>query len=275
MSIEPDISKADAAGSSDKEAHLLSSKEEAGEFLQVAILAVLFTFVIRIFFFEPFNIPSGSMKPTLLVGDYLFVTKFSYGYSRHSFPFGLAPIEGRTHGERPLRGDVIVFKLPTDTSTAYIKRVVGLPGDRVQMVDGRLYINRQRVPRDIVGTVSVHEQGDIWQTMTEYVETLPGGALHRIYEETDYGERDNTPEYIVPEDHVFVMGDNRDNSSDSRVQRTVGYIPYENIVGRADRIFFSTNGSAELYQPWKWPGSIRYDRIFNPIGPVYLDEIDE
>ncbi len=245
----------------------LNAQEEWMDFLKTLALAIFLALVVRTFLIEPFNIPSSSMRPTLQIGDYLFVSKPAYGYSRHSFPFSFAPIEGRVMAGEPKRGDVIVFKLPTNTSIDYIKRIIGLPGDRIQVVDGKLYINRRLVPRDPVGLRKIEEGGhDV--TVMEYIETLPGGVMHSIYEESDNEFLDNTPEYLVPEGHYFMMGDNRDNSQDSRVQQVVGFVPYENLVGRASFIFFSTNGYANIAEIWKWPWSIRYDRIFKKIGPV-------
>lgn len=245
----------------------LNAREEWTEFMRTALIAVVLALLVRSFLYEPFNIPSGSMKPTLEVGDYLFVYKPAYGYSRFSFPFGLAPIEGRIMDREPLRGDVVVFKLPTNTGVDYIKRVIGLPGDKVQVVDGRLYINQKLVPRESVGLKRIDENG-VTRVMNEYIETLPGGTIHRIYEEGDDRPLDNTPEYTVPEGHYFMMGDNRDNSQDSRVQNMVGFVPYKNLVGRASFLFFSTNGSAHLGEVWKWPQTIRYERLFNSIEPV-------
>ena len=250
----------------------MTAREEWIDFMKTALIAIFLALLIRTFLFEPFNIPSGSMKPTLLVGDYLFVSKPAYGYSRYSFPLGLAPVEGRFwDGQRePKRGDVIVFKLPTNPSIDYIKRVIGLPGETIQVMGGELYIDRRRVPREPVGLKSLREGGR-QVTMMEYIETLPGGIMHQIYEETDNRPLDNTQEFIVPEGHYFVMGDNRDNSQDSRVQSLVGFVPLENIVGRASFIFFSTNGYANIGEIWKWPKTIRYSRIFNKIGPVGPD----
>lgn len=247
----------------------MTAQEEWMEFLKTAALAVVLALLIRSFGLEPFNIPSSSMKPTLEIGDYLFVNKPAYGYSRYSFPFGLVPIEGRawTGGRTPQRGDVIVFKLPSDTSIDYIKRIVALPGETVQVIDGRLYINHQLVPREPAGLKEIKEDGRPI-TMMEYIETLPGGVMHRIYEEADDRPLDNTDEYVVPAGHYFAMGDNRDNSQDSRVSSMVGFIPLENIVGRAAFIFFSTNGYANMVEVWKWPWTVRYDRLFERIGPV-------
>ncbi|PJB69869.1 MAG: signal peptidase I [Alphaproteobacteria bacterium CG_4_9_14_3_um_filter_47_13] len=246
----------------------MSAREEWAEFFKTAMIAIVLALLIRTFFLEPFNIPSGSMKPTLQVGDYLFVSKPAYGFSRYSFPLGLAPIKGRIWaGEKlPQRGDVIVFKLPTNPSIDYIKRVIGLPGDHIQVTKGQLYINGEKVHRETVGLTQL-EEGGMQATVIEYIETLPNGVMHTIYEEGDNRPLDNTEEYIVPEGHYFAMGDNRDNSQDSRVTGLVGYIPLENIVGRASFIFFSTNGYASLAEVWKWPWSIRYDRLFQIIGP--------
>lgn len=259
----------------------LTAREEWEEFIKTAIIAIFLALAIRTFYLEPFNIPSGSMEPTLEIGDYLFVYKPSYGYSRYSFPFGFAPIEDRiwTGGREPQRGDVVVFKLPTDTSIDFIKRVVGLPGDTVQVKKGRLYVNHKLVDRTPVGLKVVDENGIRKQVM-EYNETLPGGVQHRIYEISDREKLDDTGEFIVPEGHYFCMGDNRDNSSDSRVlgeggaPALVGYVPLENIVGRASFIFFSTNGSASMAEIWKWPWTIRYGRLFHFIvhGPTSTDK---
>ena len=250
-------------------------KSERGEFFKTAIIAVLLALTIRTFLYEPFNIPSGSMMPTLEIGDYLFVSKPAYGYSKYSFPFGIADFEGRQFESAPLRGDVAVFKLPTNTAVDYIKRIVGLPGDRVQVVNGRLRINGETVERESIGMKRVDKGFGPEVSMTEYIETLPGGAMHRIYEETDSGPLDNTPEYTVPEGHYFMMGDNRDNSQDSRVQELVGFVPLENIVGRADFLFFSVDEDASLFKPWRWPFDIRYSRIFDGINPVRPDGAKE
>jgi signal peptidase I len=242
-----------------------SQKEEWGDLAKTAALAVLLALLIRTFLFEPFNIPSGSMIPSLLVGDYLFVSKSSYGYSRYSFPLGLGGFEGRILSDPPKRGDVVVFKLPTDTSIDYIKRIVALPGETVQMKNGRLYINDKRIERVSKG-LAKFDAGDGTETdVTIYQEILPDNIAHVIYEISDDEMLDNTDKFTVPDGHYFMMGDNRDNSQDSRVQDLVGFVPFENFVGRADRLFFSTNGSAYFYEFWKWPFAIRYDRLFQSI----------
>lgn len=246
----------------------LPPQKEDG-FFKTAIIAVLLALVIRTFLFEPFNIPSGSMKPTLLVGDYLFVNKFTYGYSKHSFPFSLGPFEGRQFARELERGDVVVFKLPTNTRVDYIKRVIGLPGDRIQMVNGRLYINRKQVEREEVGLRRIAEGYGKPVMMTEYIETLPDGTMHRILEESDNRDLDNTDEYVVPAGHYFMMGDNRDNSQDSRVTSLVGYVPFENIVGRASFLFFSIDGMESSWsKPWTWPAAIRWNRLFDDLSPM-------
>lgn len=250
-----------------EEKPVLLEKEDLSEFFKTAVIAVLIALIIRSVFFEPFNIPSGSMKPTLLIGDYLFVNKPAYGYSRYSFPFAVAPIENRIFPKEPKRGDIVVFALPSNDGMDYIKRVVGLPGDEIQVMRGRLFINDQIVPRELVKTEEIVRDGGEKQTIREYIETLPGGIKHPIYEESDDERLDNTPLFTVPEGHYFMMGDNRDNSTDSRVIDQVGPVPFENIIGRADFLFFSTNGYARLFEVWKWPWSIRYDRLFMDIDP--------
>ena len=251
---------------------VLLEKGELSEFVKTALVAVFIALVIRSVFFEPFNIPSGSMKPTLLIGDYLFVNKPAYGYSRFSFPFGIAPIDERIWAKEPLRGDIVVFALPTNSGVDYIKRVIGLPGDTVQVKRGRLFINDVLVPRELVGTLTIVADSGEEQVVNEYIEKLPGGVIHSIYEESDTDRLDNTPLYTVPEGHYFMMGDNRDNSQDSRVADHVGPVPFENIIGRADFLFFSTNHYAKLIEMWKWPWSIRYSRLFMDIDPVRIEE---
>jgi len=215
--------------------------------------------------FEPFNIPSGSMIPTLLVGDYLFVSKYSYGYSRHSMPFSPNLFEGRVWGAPPARGDVAVFKLPRDTSQDYIKRIVGLPGDRIQVIRGILQVNGEAVRREDLGPYVAEGDGPR-MTVRQFRETLPGDVRHLIVEQSDDAPLDNTPVFTVPAGHVFAMGDNRDNSLDSRVPNAVGMIPIENLVGRAEFIFFSVDGSARWWEVWNWPWAIRWSRLFSAVG---------
>src|SRR5262245_40863463 len=196
---------------------------------RVVVQALLIALVIRTLLFQAFNIPSGSMKGTLLVGDYLFVSQFSYGYSRYSLPFSLPLFSGRIFGSEPKRGDVAVFRLPRDTSEDYIKRVIGLPGDRIQMIDGLLHINGVPVKRERVGNFFDDENG---HAVRRWRETLPNGVSYETLDLQDNGSLDNTEEYVVPAGHYFMMGDNRDNSLDSRVPSAVGYVPFEKI-GRA------------------------------------------
>jgi len=222
--------------------------------------------VIRTIGFEPFNIPSSSMKPTLLVGDYLFVSKYSYGYSRYSLPFGLPLIPGRVAFTEPNRGDVAVFKLPTDNKTDYIKRIMGLPGDRIQVKHGIVYINDTALKRKRVADYIENTGGGGSFRAAQFEETLPDGRKHLILELTDAGPLDNTDLYIVPEGHYFAMGDNRDNSQDSRVREAVGFIPKANLVGRAEVLFFSTNGAARWWEIWNWPFAMRFKRFFQGIA---------
>jgi signal peptidase I len=238
--------------------------------VKTVVYAVLIALVVRTIAYEPFNIPSGSMIPTLLVGDYLFVSKYSYGYSRYSLPLGLPLIPGRILFREPQRGDVAVFKLPSDNETDYIKRIIGLPGDRIQIREGRLVINDRLMPRERVEDYVEREESGRIAIKARFVETLPSGRKHMIIEETDNGMLDNTHVYTVPPGHYFAMGDNRDNSLDSRVpsgrpMNGVGFIPKENLVGRAEILFFSTDGSAAWWQVWKWPGAIRLSRFFRTV----------
>lgn len=237
------------------------------ETIKTIVYAVLIALVVRTVAFEPFNIPSKSMVPTLLVGDYLFVSKYSYGYSKHSLPLSLPLFDGRILFHPPERGDVAVFKVPSDNRTDYIKRVIGLPGDRIQVTHRVLYINGKPVERQQVDDYVERDPKLGTQIFTQYIETLPNGRQHRIIEIPGIeSQADNTPEYVVPADHYFMMGDNRDNSQDSRYLNVVGYVPAENLVGRAEIIFFSTNGSAALWEFWNWPWAIRWDRFFTIIN---------
>ncbi len=234
------------------------------ENMKTIVYAGLIAIFIRTVGFEPFNIPSGSMIPTLLVGDYLFVAKYSYGYSRFSLPFSPNLFKGRILSSVPRRGDVVVFKYPRDNSTDYIKRVIGLPGDRIQMRDGQLYINGAEVPRAAIGSYQTDDNG-VETEGREYDEKLPNGANHLLLKLTDEGPANNTQEYVVPPDHLFCMGDNRDNSADSRFMNAVGFVPMENLLGRAEFIFFSIRPEASLAQIWRWPVEIRWSRLLKII----------
>ncbi|TIV69988.1 MAG: signal peptidase I, partial [Mesorhizobium sp.] len=210
-----------------------------GETFSVIIQALLLALVIRTLLFQPFSIPSGSMRPTLLEGDYLFVTKWAYGYSRYSLPFGPNVFSGRIWGSEPKRGDV-VFKFPPDPSVDYIKRVVGLPGDKIQVKDGQLFINGTAVPREKVGQIDNPDITEVDRPVDVYRETLPNGVTYDTLDLTPNSIGDNTREFDVPPGHYFMMGDNRDNSSDSRF--IIGTVPYANLVGKAVRLFWNSNG---------------------------------
>ncbi|EHK56962.1 signal peptidase I [Allomesorhizobium alhagi] len=232
-----------------------------GETVSVIVQALILALIIRTFLFQPFSIPSGSMRPTLLEGDYLFVTKWSYGYSRHSLPFSPNIFSGRIFGSAPERGDVAVFKLPPNPSLDYIKRVIGLPGDRIQVRDGQLFINDQAVPREKVGQIDNPDITEVRGPVDVYRETLPNGVSYDTLDLTPNSIGDDTREFIVPEGHYFMMGDNRDNSTDSRF--SVGFVPEENLVGRANIIFFSIAEGASPLEIWKWPTQMRPSRLFD------------
>lgn len=231
-----------------------------GETISVIIQAILLALVIRSLLFQPFSIPSGSMRPTLLEGDYLFVTKWAYGYSRHSLPFSPNLFSGRIWGSSPERGDVAVFKFPPNPSIDYIKRVIGLPGDKIQVKDGLLYINGEPIKRELIGQIDDMDVTEMSGPVDVYRETLPNGVSYQTLDLSAQSVGDNTREFTVPPGHFFMMGDNRDNSTDSRFN--VGFVPAENLVGRANVIFFSIAGGASPLEVWKWPSLVRPSRLF-------------
>ncbi|HML42289.1 MAG: signal peptidase I [Hyphomicrobium zavarzinii] len=251
-----------------------NSKASAGsgwaETAKIVVQALAIAMVVRVFFFQPFNIPSGSMKSTLLIGDYLFVSKLSYGYSRFSFPFSPHLFSGRIFAAEPKRGDVVVFRLPQDESLDYIKRVIGLPGDEIQMKSGILYINGTPVPKVYKDEFANTECDPYFRHCRRVVykrfeETLPEGLKYTVLDLEPAGDFDNTEVFKVPPGHYFMMGDNRDNSADSRA--SVGYVPFENLIGRAEIIFFSAAvdepDAMRWLSPWTWPFDIRWSRFFN------------
>jgi signal peptidase I len=251
-----------------------AKKEESlGELILTVVYALLIALVIRTLAFEPFNIPSGSMTPTLLTGDYVFVSKFSYGYSSASLPFAPSFLHGRILGSLPKRGDVAVFVNP-HTGEDYIKRIVGLPGDKIQVVHGILTINGEPSKRERIEDYTEHEWSETYnhpddEVRYQYIETLPNGVTHHIlgapiaYPEDSAGA-DNTGIFEVPADHFFAMGDNRDNSNDSRLD--LGFVPVDNLVGRADRRFISLTAGAHLWEVWRWPWTLRFSRFFGPVN---------
>ena len=229
------------------------------------IHALILALLVRVFLFQPFNIPSGSMIPTLLVGDYLFVSKYSYGYSRYSFPFGPNLFSGRIWSKEPERGDVVVFKLPRDNDTDYIKRVIGLPGDEIQMVHGVPAHQRRGGEEGARQRLRHARRLGRERHLTRYMETLPNGVTYPCSTWSTRASATTPTVYKVRRDHFFMMGDNRDNSTDSRFLSEVGYVPFENLVGRAQIIFFSIGEDASFWQLWKWPTDVRWSRLLQVV----------
>ncbi|MHC5306765.1 signal peptidase I [Bartonella sp. LJL80] len=250
----------------DKTPKKIKKKGGTMEFLSVVIQALLLAMVIRTFFFQPFTIPSGSMRPTLLVGDYLFVSKYAYGYSKFSLPMSPNLFSGRIWGAEPKRGDVLVFRLPSNTDIDYIKRVVGLPGDRIQVRQGVLYINDEAVPRELVGQIDNADITEVNRPVDVYRETMPNGVTYNTLDLGFYPQVDDTKVFEVPQGYYFMMGDNRDNSDDSRLN--VGYVPAENLIGRANLIFFSIGNGSSAWQLWRWPFDVRWGRLFSFVQSI-------
>ncbi len=226
---------------------------------KIVALAISIALFIRVFAFQPFNIPSGSMKPTLLVGDYLFVSKFSYGYSRYSFPFNAKLFEGRLFGRAPERGDIAVFHYQ---DVDYIKRVIGLPGDLVQMRHGQLYLNGKPVKHKLAKPFTTMVHG-FERHVKRYWETLPNGKTYQTLDSIDEGSGDNTRVYKVPAGHYFMMGDNRDNSSDSRFSAPIGFVPAKNLIGKAQFLYFSHKDTSRAQSFWDRLGLVRWGRLFS------------
>src|SRR6476469_9144612 len=228
--------------------------------LKSIALALGCVLVVRTVVAEPYTVPSGSMLPTLLVGDELIGAKYAYGYGKYSSPIGLMPdFSGRLFDRAPERGDVVIFRLPREPSVTYVKRLIGLPGDRVQVRAGRLYNNDTLVPRREVGR---------WRGETLFIETLPGGREHEIIETSDAERYDDTTVFEVPAGHYFMMGDNRDDSLDSRIARRdggVGFVPADNLVARADRLLLSRDTSVGWLDVGDWPRAFRLDRFLGRI----------
>lgn len=259
------MSEKNQADATPKAATKANPQNEIYETVVIVIQALLIALVFRTFLFQPFSIPTASMQPTMMIGDYFLASKYTWGYSRYSFPFGqYVPINGRILGREPNRGDIAVF-WNGPSGEEYVKRVIGLPGDRIQMIDGILNINGTPVKRELVGPGTDTDSRGVTVPVTIYRETLPNGVVHTIQEISDNGPLDNTREYVVPPGHYFMMGDNRDRSQDSRVLSAVGYVPAANLEGKAEARFFSIKGDIPPWQVWRWPGNLRLDRMFQSV----------
>ena len=236
------------------------------ENIKTLIYALFIALIIRSLLIQPFYIPSSSMEPNLLVGDRLFVTKYTYGYSKHSFPFSPPIFKGRLFKSKPERGDVVVFKTPSDNRTDYIKRLVGLPGDIIQFVDSNLYIDNSEVLKSRISKKDEIYCGDKKINVFTFEELLPNGKKYKSVYLKNFPFQ-NSDKFIVPQSHYFFLGDNRDCSKDSRFLSSVGYVHEDNLVGKAQFIFFSSDKSiGSFFSFWKWNKSIRFDRFFKKIN---------
>ncbi|MBX3485952.1 signal peptidase I [Phenylobacterium sp.] len=243
-----------------------SFREEVVDSARTIGLGLLLALVLRVVLFEPFTIPSASMEPGLLVGDYVIATKWDYGWSRASIPFNLPLFRGRVFEQAPARGDVVVFKLPSNPQVTYVKRLIGLPGDRVQVSEGRVYVNGEPIARTPAGDAL---DPDADMTVAQYAETNARGHTYMTFDRGPNEPLDNTEVFVVPEGHYFMMGDNRDNSSDSRVppaMNGVGFVPAENLIGRPRFILASWKGGAEIFKPWTWVMRFDPGRLLKPVG---------
>ncbi len=235
------------------------------ENIKTLLYALIIAIFIRSILIQPFYIPSSSMESTLLVGDRLFVTKFSYGYSKHSFPFSPAIFEGRIMYKSPKRGDIVVFKTPADNRTDYIKRLIGLPGDIIQFIDGNLYLNGNQILKTIKSKNEILYCGNSKIKVTTFIEKLPGGKIYTASYRNDYSYK-NSDKFIVPDEHFFFLGDNRDCSKDSRFLSEVGYVHKDNLVGKAQILFFSSDAKiGSIFKIWQWDKIMRFKRFFKKI----------
>ena len=233
--------------------------------IKTLVYAIVIAIIIRSLFIQPFYIPSSSMELNLLVGDRLFVTKYSYGYSKHSFPFSPPIIKNRIFENLPERGDIIVFKTPSDNRTDYIKRLIGLPGDTIQFIDGNLYINNNEVLTTLISNDEILYCGNQQINVSTLEEKLSNGKSYIVSYRNDVSYQ-NSDKYIVPENHYFFLGDNRDCSKDSRFLSEVGYVHHNNLVGKAQLLFFSSKSrEGSIFQFWKWHNIIRYERFFKKL----------
>ena len=241
------------------------NKESIVDNIKTLFYALIIAVIIRSFLIQPFYIPSSSMEPTLLVGDRLFVTKYSYGYSKHSFPFSPPFFEGRIYSNNPQRGDVVVFKTPSDNRTDYIKRLIGLPGDRIQFIDSNLYLNNSEILKSRISSNDIIYCGNKKIEVYTFEEKLSNNRIFKTVYLKNFSFK-NSDIFKVPKDHYFFLGDNRDCSKDSRFLTSVGYVHKDNIVGKAQFIFFSSDKSVgNIFSFWKWNKSLRFDRFLKKI----------